>query len=61
MLMIQAGLPLFIATRDLYSLKPPTVVVPPSIKEGVEQLINVHRTMGEEELNYDLVALDVGK
>lgn len=59
--MIQGGLPMYIATRGLYSLKPPTVFVPPSIKEDVEQLINLHRTMGQVELNYDLVALDVGK
>lgn len=52
---------MYIATRGLYSLKPPTVFVPPSIKEDVEQLINLHRTMGQVELNYDLVALDVGK
>lgn len=58
---IQGGLPMYIATRGLYSLKPPTVFVPPSIKEDVEQLINLHRTMGQVELNYDLVALDVGK
>ncbi|KAL1568739.1 mitochondrial 3'-tRNA processing endonuclease Trz2 [Salvia divinorum] len=55
------GLPMYIATRGLYSLKPPTVFVPPSIMGDVEQLINIHRTMGQVELNIDLVALDVGE
>ncbi|PIN15180.1 Ribonuclease Z [Handroanthus impetiginosus] len=55
------GLPMYIATRGLYSLKPPTVFVPPCIKEEVEQLINIHRAMGHVELNFELVALDVGE
>ncbi|XP_042019433.1 tRNase Z TRZ2, chloroplastic-like isoform X2 [Salvia splendens] len=55
------GLPMYIATRGLYSLKPPTVFVPPSIMEDVEQLINIHRNMGQVELNIDLVPLDVGE
>ncbi|KAL0326753.1 UNVERIFIED_CONTAM: tRNase Z TRZ2, chloroplastic [Sesamum angustifolium] len=55
------GLPMYIATRGLYSLKPPTVFVPPCIKEDVEKLIDIHRTMGQVELNFDLVALDVGE
>lgn len=59
-ILIQGGLPMYIATRGLYSLKPPTVFVPPCIKEDVEQLIDIHRSMGHVELNLDLVALDVG-
>ncbi|GAB2285224.1 mitochondrial 3'-tRNA processing endonuclease Trz2 [Dionaea muscipula] len=55
------GLPMYAATRELYSLKPGTVVVPPCIKEDVEKLFDVHRTMGQVELNVDLVALDVGE
>ncbi|KAK4423301.1 tRNase Z TRZ2, chloroplastic [Sesamum alatum] len=55
------GLPMYIATRGLYSLKPPTVFVPPCIKEDVEKLIDIHRAMGQVELNCDLVALDVGE
>lgn len=51
---------MYVATRDLYSLKPPTVFVPPCIKEDVEKLLNIHRAMSEVELNVDLVALDVG-
>ena len=52
---------MYIATRGLYSLKPPTVFVPPSIMGDVEQLINIHRNMGQVELNVDLVPLNVGK
>lgn len=52
---------MYVATRGLYSLKPPTVVVPPGIKEDVERLFDIHRAMGQVELNFDLVALDVGK
>ncbi|CAI9772571.1 unnamed protein product [Fraxinus pennsylvanica] len=55
------GLPMYVATRGLYSLKPPTVVVHPGIKEDVERLFDIHRAMGQVELNFDLVALDVGE
>lgn len=55
------GLPMYVASRGLYNLKPPTVFVPPCIKEDVERLLDVHRTMGQVELNLDLVALDVGE
>ncbi|EOX93406.1 Metallo-beta-lactamase - like 1 [Theobroma cacao] len=55
------GLPIYVASRGLYNLKPPTVFVPPCIKEDVEKLLDIHRTMGQVELNLDLVALDVGE
>ncbi|XP_030544419.1 tRNase Z TRZ2, chloroplastic [Rhodamnia argentea] len=55
------GLPMYIAFRGLYNLKPPTVFVPPCIKEDVEKLLDIHRTMSHVELNLDLVALDVGE
>lgn len=55
------GLPMYLATRGLYSLKPPTVFVPPCIKEEVEKLLEIHRTMSQTELKLDLVALDVGE
>ncbi|KAL4555450.1 hypothetical protein LXL04_038069 [Taraxacum kok-saghyz] len=55
------GLPMYVATRGLYSLTPPTVFVPPAIKDDVENLIELHRKMGNVELNLDLVALDVGE
>lgn len=51
---------MYVATRGLYNLKPPTVFVPPCIKEDVEKLIDIHRVMGQVELNLDLVALDIG-
>lgn len=55
------GLPMYVATRALYSLKPPTVFVPPCIKEDIERLFDIHRSMGQVELNFDLVALDIGE
>lgn len=57
---MQGGLPMYIATRALYNLKPPTVFVPPCIKEDVEKLLDIHRNMSQVELNLELVALDVG-
>ncbi|GAV62414.1 Lactamase_B_2 domain-containing protein [Cephalotus follicularis] len=55
------GLPMYVASRGLYNLKPPTVFVPPCIKEDVEKLFEIHRAMGQVELNFELVALDVGE
>ncbi|GAA0141082.1 hypothetical protein LIER_35331 [Lithospermum erythrorhizon] len=55
------GLPMYLATRGLYKLKPPTVFVPPSIKNDVEKLLDIHRVMGKVELNVELVSLDVGE
>ncbi|KAG0463619.1 hypothetical protein HPP92_019183 [Vanilla planifolia] len=53
------GLPMYVATRGLYNLKPPTVFVSPSIKGDVEKLFEIHRLMSQDELKLDLVALDV--
>ncbi|KDP30837.1 hypothetical protein JCGZ_13780 [Jatropha curcas] len=53
------GLPMYVASRGLYNLKPPTIFVPPCIKEDVEKLMDIHRAMGQVELNLDLVALGV--
>ncbi|MQL87055.1 hypothetical protein Taro_019584 [Colocasia esculenta] len=55
------GLPMYVATRALYNLKPPTVFVPPCIKEDVENLFDIHRNMSQDDLKLDLVALDVGE
>lgn len=55
------GLPMYIGSRGLYNLKPPTVFVPPCIKDDVEKLLDVHKTLGHVELNCELVALDVGE
>ncbi|XP_058745169.1 tRNase Z TRZ2, chloroplastic-like [Vicia villosa] len=55
------GLPMYIGSRALYNLKPPTVFVPPCIKDDVEKLLDVHESLGHVELNCELVALDVGE
>ncbi|CAL9123992.1 unnamed protein product [Musa textilis] len=55
------GLPMYVATRGLYSMKPPTIFVPRSIKEHVEKLFEVHRAMDQSELKHNLIGLDVGE
>ncbi|KAM6569747.1 hypothetical protein CsatB_017732 [Cannabis sativa] len=55
------GLPMYVATRGLYSMKPPTIFVPKCIKEDVEQLFNIHRKMDQSELKHNLIGLDVGE
>ncbi|CAI0432178.1 unnamed protein product [Linum tenue] len=55
------GLPMYVASRGLYNLKPPTIFVPPSLKDDVEKLFDIHRSMGQVELNMELVALDIGE
>ncbi|XP_020270216.1 nuclear ribonuclease Z isoform X2 [Asparagus officinalis] len=55
------GLPMYVATRGLYSMKPPTIFVPISIKEIVEKLFEVHRAMDQSELKHNLVGLNVGE
>ena len=51
---------MYVASRGLYSLKPPTIFVPPCIKDDVEKLLDIHRSMGQVDLNVDLVPLDIG-
>ncbi|KAI4340996.1 hypothetical protein MLD38_025778 [Melastoma candidum] len=55
------GLPMYVAFRGLYNLKPPTVFIPPSIKEDVEKLLDIHRAMSQVELKVDLIPLDIGE
>ncbi|KAK2657332.1 hypothetical protein Ddye_010384 [Dipteronia dyeriana] len=55
------GLPMYVATRGLYRMNPPTIIVPTSIKEDVEKLFEVHRKMDQSELKHNLVGLDVGE
>nr|GMD84045.1 ribonuclease Z, chloroplastic [Ipomoea batatas]GMD90137.1 ribonuclease Z, chloroplastic [Ipomoea batatas] len=55
------GLPMYLATRGLYNLKPPTVFVPPCIKDDVQKLLDIHRSMSQVELSLDLVALEIGE
>ena len=51
---------MYVATSGLYSMKPPTIIVPKCIKELVEQLFEVHRKMDQSELKHNLIGLDVG-
>uniref|UniRef100_A0A7C9E5A8 Metallo-beta-lactamase domain-containing protein n=1 Tax=Opuntia streptacantha TaxID=393608 RepID=A0A7C9E5A8_OPUST len=55
------GLPMYVATRGLFSMKPPTIFVPKAIEEHVQRLFDVHRAMDQSELKNTLVALDVGE
>ncbi|VVA98347.1 unnamed protein product [Arabis nemorensis] len=55
------GLPMYVASRGLYNLDPPKIFVPPSIKEDVEKLLDIHRSMGQVELNAQVIPLDVGE
>lgn len=56
----QGGLPMHVATRGLYSMKPPTIIVPAAIKEAVEKLFEVYKELQQEELKYNLIGLNVG-
>ena len=51
---------MYVATRGLFSMKPPTIFVPKAIEEHVQKLFDVHRAMDQSELKHTLVALDVG-
>lgn len=51
---------MYVATRGLYKMKPPTIIVPKSIKETVESLFEVHRKLDSSELKHNLVGLDIG-
>ncbi|KAI4319127.1 hypothetical protein MLD38_032764 [Melastoma candidum] len=53
------GVAMYVASRGLFSLKPPTIVVPKCVKEDVERLFEVHRTMDQSELKNNLIGLDV--
>ncbi|XP_057820350.2 tRNase Z TRZ1 [Cryptomeria japonica] len=55
------GLPMYVATRGLYRMRPPTIFVSADIKEHVEKLFEVHRAMDHSELNHNLIALNVGE
>lgn len=52
---------MYVATRGLYSMRPPTIIVPVAIKENVEKLFEVHRAMDQSELKHNLIGLNVGK
>jgi len=59
MVIVQGALPMYIATRGLYHLKPPTVFVPPCIRDDVEELLQVRRRMSQIELKVQF-AFDLG-
>lgn len=51
---------MYVATRGLYRMAPPTIFVPKVIKGNVEKIFEAHRAMDQSELNHTLVGLDVG-
>ncbi|KAK6123256.1 hypothetical protein DH2020_043013 [Rehmannia glutinosa] len=55
------GLPMYVATRGLYRMAPPTIFVPKVIKENVEKIFEAHRAMDHSELKHTLIGLDVGE
>ncbi|THF95740.1 hypothetical protein TEA_002772 [Camellia sinensis var. sinensis] len=55
------GLPMYVATRGLYRMAPPTIIVPTAIKENVEKLFEAHRAMDHSELKHNLIGLGVGE
>ncbi|KAG5536690.1 hypothetical protein RHGRI_024196 [Rhododendron griersonianum] len=55
------GLPMYVATRGLYRMAPPTIIVPTVIKECVEKLFEAHRAMDHSELKHNLIGLNVGE
>ena len=56
----QGGLPMYMATRGLYRMAPPIIVVPAAIKENVEKLFEAHRAMDHSEMKHNLIGLNVG-
>lgn len=55
------GLPMYVATRGLYRMAPPTIIVPTVIKGSVEKLFEAHRAMDHSELKHNLIGLNVGE
>ncbi|KAI3766812.1 hypothetical protein L2E82_16886 [Cichorium intybus] len=55
------GLPMYVATRGLYRMAPPTIIVPKVIKENVEKIFEAHRAMDQSELKHTLIGLDIGE
>lgn len=58
--LIKGGLPFYVATRGLYKMEPPTIILPKSILNDVENLLEVHRRLDQSELKCNLIGLDVG-
>ena len=51
---------MYVATRGLYRMAPPIIVVPAAIKENVEKLFEAHRAMDHSEMKHNLIGLNVG-
>ncbi|XP_078428894.1 nuclear ribonuclease Z-like [Wolffia australiana] len=55
------ALPMFVASRATYRMKPPFIFVPSAIREIVERLFELYRAMDQTELKHNLVSLNVGE
>ncbi|TKW36889.1 hypothetical protein SEVIR_1G011500v4 [Setaria viridis] len=55
------GLPMYVATRGLFRLRPATIFVPACLRDLVERLFEVHRAIDQSELKHNLVPLEVGE
>ncbi|KAF0917186.1 hypothetical protein E2562_016977 [Oryza meyeriana var. granulata] len=55
------GLPMYVATRGLYRQRPPTIFIPACLREPVERLFELHRSMDQSELRHNLVPLEIGQ
>lgn len=55
------GVCMYVATRGLFKMKPPTVIVPKCLKPTVEKLFDVHRELDGSELKHQLIGLDIGE
>ncbi|KAK3156345.1 hypothetical protein QOZ80_2AG0106070 [Eleusine coracana subsp. coracana] len=55
------GLSMYVATRGLFRMRPPTIFVPACVADLVARLFEVHRAMDQSELAHKLVPLEVGQ
>lgn len=55
------GLPMYVRSRGLRDMKPPTIIVPTPIKMLVEEFLDVSRKLDQSDLKYNLIGLDVGE
>ncbi|KAI3953964.1 hypothetical protein MKW98_017788 [Papaver atlanticum] len=55
------GLPMYVATRGLFKMQPPTIFIPSSIEKDVKSLFEVYRNLDGADLNHNLVVMDVGE
>eukprot|EP00249_Psilotum_nudum_P017511 c26362_g1_i1 orf=100-1170(+) len=55
------GVAMYVATRGLYRMKPPKIIVPKCIKQKVEKLFDVYRELDGSELQHELIGLHIGE